>query len=383
MPMKSFLLISSISLLAIAHSACNQQDGALVVKGTTSHSFSNKLKSLQFFTIDEKPVLSGINRDQNTLEIHPLGHADQKTVIPLDSIDPGLGKIGKGQFFVHNLDSIFFNLSFKSPHFRNVVLLVNRDGMVQNSWTVDVALQGGISNYALFGNSYSPLCYRQDKIYVPAFRRDLNAINKKEDREIYYEPPQDIVLDLKTGVAVNSGGKTPALYRGEGYYCDVQIRRSFAENGRLYSFGFSDSLYLFDGEGNHTPLNAKSRYFKRYSPCDTIRMKDITYLKEYTISAARYGKVLYDPYRKLYYRAVLHELTYENEDGTLNQLTDKPWSLMVLDSRFNVLDEFIFDAKEQLVLTGITAQGMLISNTPTDSERAENTYSFTIFNYES
>jgi hypothetical protein len=75
----------------------------------------------------------------------------------------------------------------------------------------------------------------------------------------------------------------------------------------------------------------------------------------------RYKNVLFDEYRRKYYRICLHSLNYENGE-TVNLYEDKPWSIIVLNEQFDVLNEYLFpQRKYDFQNVVITRSGLLIA----------------------
>ncbi len=87
---------------------------------------------------------------------------------------------------------------------------------------------------------------------------------------------------------------------------------------------------------------AKSKYIETF---DTIPLKKGGLkIAEYLLASPHYENLLYDPYREVYYRFVIHRTTIKNSGHLiqLRQFADK-FSIMVLDRSLRVLGETLFE----------------------------------------
>jgi len=110
----------------------------------------------------------------------------------------------------------------------------------------------------------------------------------------------------------------------------------------VQAFAFDHHLHLTDYQGFDSAVLAKSRYWGNASlkpPADPYEER----VRVEMVERMFYGAVLHDPFRRVYYRMVLHGLPYKNPDGSINRLEDKPFSVLVMDEQFNVLGEQLFE----------------------------------------
>ena len=102
------------------------------------------------------------------------------------------------------------------------------------------------------------------------------------------------------------------------------------------AYFFLDSLYVVHRNNTQDRYPLKSRYQHHVNETiDPNESNNYNYLAEKACESTSYMYLLYDAYRDLYYVAVSKAMPYENEDGTHNNAADKPWSLIILDSKFN------------------------------------------------
>lgn len=108
----------------------------------------------------------------------------------------------------------------------------------------------------------------------------------------------------------------------------------------IASFLSNDSLFVYDYNGQLlSRKNGKSKYningFQPLKPEQDISKNT----NEYYITQNRNISVFYDKYRDVYYRVYVQEQELVNEDGTVNQYGENPWSLQIFDSNLDLVDE--------------------------------------------
>lgn len=102
------------------------------------------------------------------------------------------------------------------------------------------------------------------------------------------------------------------------------------------AYFFLDSLYVVHRNNTQDRYSLKSKYQHHVNETiDPNESNNYNYLAEKACESTSYMYLRYDAYRDLYYVVVSKAMPYENEDGTHNNAADKPWSLIILDSKFN------------------------------------------------
>ena len=162
----------------------------------------------------------------------------------------------------------------------------------------------------------------------------------------YYKQKFIGMLQIENGIIVKSNRiiSFPNYYQQEKSYM-FYSSPSFLihkEKKLLISYAVSHNLYLYKNDSVFRTVNAKSNFL------DTFRFAEkdnAVNMKQY-FEDGHYRKILFDRFRNLYYRVVFHNQFYENPDGTVNQRCENPWSIIVMDSNFRIIDEIFFEAKE-------------------------------------
>lgn len=100
----------------------------------------------------------------------------------------------------------------------------------------------------------------------------------------------------------------------------------------FFTFTADPHVYWFKGatrtrSQRHLPADA----FTAFSPLPVNKVQDISGTTASFITNSQYAALVYDRYRDLLYRIVMHSLPLEREDGFEHLMEDKPWSIQVID----------------------------------------------------
>ncbi len=143
----------------------------------------------------------------------------------------------------------------------------------------------------------------------------------------------------------------------------------------IYSFCMDDTLYITDFQGDTQKYQAKSKYvgeipaMKENASNDEVR---IFYMTQYA-----YRHIIYDSFRKVYYRFVLHPTDETSKDFDHG----KPFSVIILNENFKKVGETqIFKEKYAYTNFFVAPEGLYISkNHPENPEADEDYLSFDLF----
>lgn len=121
--------------------------------------------------------------------------------------------------------------------------------------------------------------------------------------------------------------------------------RCFDGENLVYSYSYNDSLVVMSPDfSSVTSKIAKSRYIKTLDIPQKYSGDFDENWRQYC-SDAFYGHIVYDPYRKLYYRFAYPqtELVSKKENWyDLSQSGRNEFSIIVLDENLNVIGETMF-----------------------------------------
>lgn len=173
---------------------------------------------------------------------------------------------------------------------------------------------------------------------------DLSINREAAPHERLVTSPFCAVFDLKT----HQFHTLPFTYfdvakvEEETYY---SIEHSRCYTGKSFVYAFRDMEFLYETDILHKKyrkIRARSKYLR---PMEVMEKQIQTYDRDKSfkrsLARGRYGKILYDFYRHVYYRVVFPP---SEVPGNVN-LMDFKWggghafSIMILDEKFNILDE--------------------------------------------
>src|SRR5436189_6251679 len=94
-------------------------------------------------------------------------------------------------------------------------------------------------------------------------------------------------------------------------------------------------------------------------PFDTLNQEDLNLVANHLITSPLYLKIMYDKYKKLYYRFYLDAVELER-DGKYSTYGDKDLYLIVYDSDFKILKEIKLDKDHFWQYSFVTRNGLYI-----------------------
>ncbi|HET6992531.1 MAG TPA: DUF4221 family protein [Bacteroidia bacterium] len=229
------------------------------------------------------------------------------------------------------------------------VFLFNAKGEIARQFNATTELNDGQKDYSLIAMDMSPIKSDGKTIYITCTRLDV-VVRSQDARKKYFSTPPDISINLLNPEQQENTGIWPEEYKAGVLYRDYYPQRCVNGKGEIvYGFTASDSVYVLKNNKTISKHYCKSRFMTERHPYPDDSLGHFSFLERYDIIEPRYIGLTYDPYRNYYYRIVFHAITYEKPDGlTVNTYADKPWSLMIMDENFSVLNEIVVDNKRFL-----------------------------------
>ncbi|WP_215225121.1 DUF4221 family protein [Echinicola shivajiensis] len=322
----------------------------------------------------EPPMLFNLNPKTNSLQIFDL---EEKVLYKTLTFEKE-GQKGVGRVFgfhVHNLDSIFL-----FPQNKGEIYLTDTSGMLKSKVKYDVPLY---HTAAFVMNSYFaslPVIEGGEMVVKTHVDGDHKAIKSAElaERSLTYS------IDLNEGKVRLLPHHYPADYLSNG---KRHFEASFAASPSrmVYSLFADHKLYYASSKGDSLKVkNAPSKYVKSdfgNYPIGSKRFESY----QYFYASPHYGSLLYDPYRKVFYRFCYPKVEVENEEQALKlRRYPEGFSIMVLDEDLNILGETLF-AKGKYYPNNafITEEGLYLSINHADNPRNREDYlSFDLFGLE-
>lgn len=268
----------------------------------------------------------------------------------------------------HKKDSIFI-LPDDGQH---TVFLVNSKGEVKRRWDIKLVLD---YSYLLSGYSWNPVEFVNGKLII----RFIPRMSPDANRKVFFNIPPDIVVNLETD-SIFRTGIWPKKYSSHNFN-DAQTQRIVLENQKeaniIYSFNADHNLYIFREQEFVKEVNAKSDYIDDFDIYSDDSLNNIGYKMRFLTTAPVYNNLFYDVKRKEYYRIALHKTKYiDEETNRKKRAFDRPWSVIILDTNFNIIDEIKFSPKEYRAGPLLmTSEGLLIPHASEDSDFYSFSYS--------
>lgn len=218
----------------------------------------------------------------------------------------------------------------------------------------------------------SPILYFQDRIILSGTKLGLLKKDEKEH-------PVSCNINISNNKIIYGINYPDQYVEGDfgGVYFNTIYHALGDDNNCLYSFPADHYVYSYS-----TDFSTYRKFYmgSRYTPtinssdCNSLElMKDKDLRIKYFISQHSYSNLLYDQYRKVYYRIAQHPLT-----GWERGAFPKPFSIIVMDINGNLISETPIQKNyKELNLHNmhVTKEGLLIQMNTLD----ENVIEFAIF----
>jgi len=121
--------------------------------------------------------------------------------------------------------------------------------------------------------------------------------------------------------------------------------------------------------GRQSRIQSKSKYQKsEIQVLDEEHRDDINKRIEHLAVSPLYQKIIFDPFRNVYYRFYLNGQPLQNDDGTFNVYGNKELIVMVLDRSFSTISELNLGEGYLWFYSFVTPRGLYILK----DERATN-----------
>ncbi|MGJ3235367.1 DUF4221 family protein [Marivirga sp.] len=195
--------------------------------------------------------------------------------------------------------------------------------------------------------------------------------------------PVEMIYDINMDSAYFYNVPWPEVYNTNNFESptNISFRTKGHNNHFVYSWPASDSLVVRKPNGKYMKVNAKSKYFDESPYYDNRSLKNGQNISQ--LESNYYVKVLYDPFRKLYYRLGRIGL---NNVGKMDNPTHykQEITITILNEDFKIIDDVRLPGNQYLIKdTFIGKEGLYISNHNAFNEDvSEDEMSFTILKVE-
>ncbi|SDA60465.1 protein of unknown function [Algoriphagus alkaliphilus] len=315
----------------------------------------------------KKPLLFNVNEITNSLQIFDL--ESQSLVKELTFEREGDQGVDFQYFHVQSLDSIFL-----FPPFGKRIILTDTSGKIKNRIRFELPL------------GYSTI-FPHNSYYVspPAvIGKDLIVKTRADGRITEFTQSQLDTLALEVAINLETGAVRMLPLGFPGDYLNLgnkQLEYSIVNQGgkKLVSFMGDHRVYLAEQNSEiWSAKDAKSQFLDEQMP---FFAKDVDSrgINEYAFSKSRYESLVYDPYRKVYYRFAYPTVTFETDEELRALRTSPgPFVVIVLDENGDILTERRFEAGTYYPTNFFVGEkGLYLSiNHPDNPENQEDVLTF-------
>lgn len=290
------------------------------------------------------------------------------------------GVNGVGQMFGHyssNLDEIYVTR-------RNVpeLYLVDKNGTVIEKYSYKQDKEGNLLSHTISSSIiYSPITEIEGILYLS----QLPLVGNVEGQELT-KSPLCITIDKKTKEIETLSLAFPQLWDSKDDFSLSEYSRTFDGEHFIYSFFWDENIYVTNIAHTETvAIPAKSDFFNALNK-GMKRKNDFLLASKMYLEANKYGNLIHDPYRNLYYRFAYpgKELSKE-EDIRKNIEFGRNFTIIILNSEFEKIGETAFPDKTYVPsLFFVAKDGLYLSTNHIDrADFSEDVLEFKCFELKS
>ncbi|MCI1648965.1 MAG: DUF4221 domain-containing protein [Bacteroides sp.] len=192
-------------------------------------------------------------------------------------------------------------------------------------------------------SNYTPICFLHNGVYIS------QPVNPMLNVEYVDQNPVGALLDSISGMKI----VTPLKYHSHipvknlpHYVRGTLVSCCFDGSQLIYSFDSTDSLFTLSADFRQIKAYyAKSRYISKVK-IESIQDVDFSRILKKNCEDAAYGNILYDKYRKVYYRFAYPQTEMDGRDVSkyldILHWGSKSFSIIILDKNFQVIGETKF-----------------------------------------
>lgn len=213
-----------------------------------------------------------------------------------------------------------------------------------------------LDTYSLQSNSNILIAHPPvSKVYNPIVQIDsciylCQALMHREDGyngDDLEKYPLCIEVNLKSKKSKTLPLTYPRLWETKNIYNKYTYSRDFDEKNSIYSFYISNFLFITTDNKTFKKYPCKSKYIKN-KPKDSYN-PDIAIMRKEGIENASYGSIIYDKYRKVYYRFFYPQCEIKPSDNiSVLTKTKKQFSIIIIDSNFKIIGESLFPENQYI-----------------------------------
>ena len=298
-----------------------------------------EVPQFNLYTFEDKGIeyLTFSNPHARTILIYELCSGKFIKKITFDYEGPnGIGSWLFG-YMVKDFEHIYVPSANRAELF-----LTDTTGLLKKKYDYSRTLDGINTVKAYYTNmDNTQLTFIGDSLFIP------QMLNNRFGDRMVEESVTGIYLDMLDGKVSQFPMNYPHLISSKDVRNTIEGALTFSQvydgENFVYSFAMDENLYKVDPRtGSIKKFLVRSKYLP------DLRFKkmpdDFSQVLKKTCETADYGNIMYDEYRKVYYRFAYPETDLENGLNFLKILHSgkKEFSIIILDEEFNILGETKF-----------------------------------------
>lgn len=238
-------------------------------------------------------------------------------------------------FYVRSLDSIFV-----IENETNTITLLDRNGNILKSIDFKDKLANTNDKYMVYASNERLMQLSDDRFI-------FNIVASKIVPK-YYNYPTIGIYDYKTDDSIKKFAVFPESVRNGDVWMSYYPSYCLTDKNEIVcSYEVDHNLYCFDKNGNQIQtVEVKSKYINSFSPIDKTKQFNRKYSIEYQTTREWYAALFFDKSRNLYFRFAVHRQEYIGSDGMVKEFGSNPWSIIILDKDFKIIDEIFMEANK-------------------------------------
>lgn len=270
------------------------------------------------------------------------------------------GPDGVGIMYGHfplSIDSVYITR-------RNVpeLYLVNRFGEVLTKYSYPQDEVGELCTHSISSSIvYTPLIKAGGKLLLS----QLLLYGGRTTGDLLEKTPLSVMIDEQTCQVTKSVLCYPRLWDRADEFSFSEYSRIFDGKRFVYSFFWDENIHVINAEhtGRVEVVPAKSTYISALNK-GMKKAKDFQKGMQMSVETAKYGNLIHDPYRNVYYRFAYPQTELGADEDLQSALSfKKGFSIILLNENLETIGETLFpDGKYVPSLFFVAKEGLYISN---------------------
>lgn len=308
------------------------------------------LGALKFINIYNKETLYFFNKNNDSLYLFDIETDKIYQKIFIDKIEQEFPNSNRLDCKIINSDSIIF-YSYENQK----LIITDFQGVIKYSISFSEFLEPNEETLAYWDRGME---YQNGLIDLILIYNDL-VLNSKLNFKKYFSRKCNLIIDLKSN-KYYSFLNFPSNMRNGEYYGELDYYSLTFQDFHMYSFPYSDSVYLYKKNEFYKTVFMGTYNEKEFNIFDINKTTDYRYTNNFRTTQPMYKKLFYNKYNKKFYRIYKHSGKVNN--GVLQKDSEIKWSLISMDKNFNYVDETEIDTKLYTpYIVEAVKEGILIS----------------------